>query len=77
MTQEYETAHIAKRIIMAEFTAWRHRTTIGAFHCPWQTADESQLIRDETGHQTLVGYVVEHIRQATARLFLIWVPQHL
>jgi uncharacterized protein (TIGR00369 family) len=38
--------------------------------------DEAQLIRDETGTQTLIGYVVDVSDQAHGRCFLDVGPQH-
>lgn len=43
---------------------------------PLQQPDESQLIRDETGTQTLVGYVVDISDPAHGRCFLDLGPQH-
>lgn len=39
--------------------------------------DESQLIRDETGTQTLIGYVVDISDPAHGRCYLDLGPQHL
>ncbi len=44
---------------------------------PSQQPDESLLIRDETGTQTLVGYVVDISDPPHGRCFLDLGPQHL
>jgi acyl-coenzyme A thioesterase 13 len=44
---------------------------------PLQQPDESLLIRDETGTQTLVGYVVDISDPAHGRCYLDLGPEHL